>query len=83
MRRLYAVARNTPTAQRDQKKMFRARFVHSRAWRKSEGSSPLYCSAGIPTSGLTHLHASLVYACMYTTLAICKTRYLVQTDQAR
>ena len=71
------------TAQLDQKKIFRPGFLHSRAERESEGSSTLNGSAWIHTSGHGHLHTSLIHACVYTTLARCKTPHLAQTDQAR
>ena len=71
------------TAQIDQEKIFRPGFLHCRAQRESKGSSPLNGSAWIHTSGHAHLHTSLICACMYTTLAICKTPHLAQTYQAR
>ena len=40
-------------------------------------------SAWIHTYRHAHLHTSLTYAYMYTTLTIHKTPDLVQTDQAR
>ena len=69
-------------AQFDQEKN-RPGFLHSRAPRESKGSSPLNDCAWIHTSGHAHLHTSLIYARMYTSLTICKTPHLAQPDQAR
>ena len=67
-------------AQLDQKNIFRSGPLHSSAKRKSKGSLPLNGSAWIHTSGHAHLHTSLIYAYIYTTLAICKTPHLAQTN---
>ena len=70
-------------AQFHQKKIFRPGFLHSSARRESKGSSPLNGIAWIHALEHAHLHTALIYAYVYTTLAICKIPHLAQTDQAR
>ena len=67
----------------EQKKIFRPGFLHSRARRESKESSPLNGSAWIHTSGHAQLHTSLICTCMYTTVTICKTPHVAQTEEDR